>query len=500
MNILELASAFPYPQGVIPASIGGTGDKKNFAKTLARHANYLNTKKIYPDVHPYPPTLSTSSTYSAGVSSGYSASFNGQQLYQASTALSSSGSNTLTMDTTFGILIRPGMAVSHLALDKTNAVPAGTTVVSVTGASHNIVTLSNNLTANVASGDFFGFGASVVNNLGMYPRGNYQYTGQYYYANGSNYAGLQPPFAIEFDHYGTELDVVFYDNESVGGETPLFWVWIDGQPATAAPSYPAGYAHAFGNRGNLVIKFDNAGDNTARWRRIRVYMKGAWIGNIKIAATGQIAASRTSYPKIMWLGDSWTEGKIGTGYATSYLSGIAQMATSLLGWGVPYMAGQGGTGYVNDGGGGSLAPFGDSNRVSRVAAVNPDVLMIMGSTNDNSSSAATIQANAYALYSTLQAQLPQTKILVVGPQSRGVNNDVANSYTNCAAVKAAAQAAGLPFLDMLNEGWITGAGIYGTTTGVGNGDLFMGADNVHLQQAGCEYVARRIAAWIADQA
>ncbi len=30
MNFLELSSAFPYPNGVIPASIGGTGDKKNY--------------------------------------------------------------------------------------------------------------------------------------------------------------------------------------------------------------------------------------------------------------------------------------------------------------------------------------------------------------------------------------------------------------------------------------------------------------------------------------
>ncbi len=491
MNILELASAFPYPNGVIPASIGGTGEKKNLAKMLARQANFKNTP-IWPSVFAYPPTIAASS--STSISTGPLVGWDGTQRMIGIANNTNTGSTVLTFSTTYTPLIRTGMAVRHIMDPANNFIQDGTVVTAVNNSTGE-VTISKPTTGYITVNSYIGFGAKVLNFLGAYAQpcfsNSYPYT-----RNLINAAWKEQPFAVEFDYHGTGFNLIAQDTTAY----PRFWLWVDGQPVTASYSLPGSYTPAIGNRMFFNVTFDNASDNTARWRRIRLYMINARFGGIKINANDTISPVRQKYPKIAWLGDSWTEGVAGTGYGTDWLSGTPYQATALLGCGVPFMAGQGSTGYVSVGVYENVTNFGNSARVAPIVAVDPDALVIWGSINDGSYTDTQVQNAAYTLFKTLQSQIPRTKILAVGVQARGAFTTTQDRANNL-GIKAAAAAAGVPFLSPVEEGWIEGAGKYGATTGMGNADVMIGPDpdGAHLQQAGCDYYARRIAAWIADQ-
>lgn len=493
MNILGLSSAFPYPNGVIPASIGGTGDKRNIGKMLARKANYINTP-IWPSVFAYPPTIAASSSGTIGT--GPLVGWNGQQRMMAVAASwATAGTNIIPVSTTYAPLVRVGQRITHIMNPANNYIPAGTTVTAVdTGTGY--VTMSQNLTATMPGNDYVGFGENVINFLGAYAQpiftSSFPYT-----KNSINASWTATPFAVEFDYYGTGFNVIFHDTNG----QPRFWLWVDGQPVTSAYSLPGSYTPSTGNRAFFNVTFDNVGDNTARWRRIRLYLINAKFGGIKIGVNDAVAATRLSYPKIAWLGDSWTEGVTGTGFGTDLLNTTPQLVNQLLGLGPPIVAGQGSTGYMSNGGA-NKATFGDSTRIDPLVAANPDALVIWGTINDDAYTDTQVQNAAFALYSSLQRQLPQTKLLVVGVQSRGGKGTAQNRANNL-GIKAACAAANVPFLSPLEEGWVEGSGYYGHTTGMGNADVFLSDDgggaSAHCQQAGWEYYARRIAAWIADQ-
>ncbi|MER2520292.1 MAG: SGNH/GDSL hydrolase family protein [Bdellovibrionales bacterium] len=486
MNIFGLSCPAPFPKGILPPSVGGTGEGRNLAKTIARVANYKNTP-IYPSVFAYPPTQAVAAT--GTIATGPLVGWDGTQLMQATTAYASGGQNIITINTTYAPLVRVGMTVWHI-MSATSVIPDGTTVTAVntgTGA----VTLSQNLTGTLVGADYVGFGNNTVSFLGAYAQP--YYTAFPYTQNAVNAEWTAPPFAVEFDYYGTAFNLIFHDINAL----PRFWLWVDGQPTTAAYGMPGSYTPSANNRAFYNVTFDNGGDNTARWRRIRIYMINARFGGMKIGPTDIVCATRQAYPKIAWLGDSWTEGVTGTGYATDLLSGTPHQATALLGLGVPMVAGQGSTGYISTGGAQKPA-FGDSARVAPIVAANPDALMIWGSINDAAQDPTAVQNAAYALYASLQRQLPQTKLLAIGVQARGASTS-ANDRTINQSVKAAAVAAGVPYLDCIGEGWVMGSGKYGATTGMGNADVILGGDGAHLQQTGCEYYARRIAAWLAEQ-
>lgn len=489
MNILELASAFPYPNGVIPASIGGTGDKKIIAKMLARQSNFENTP-VRPSVYAYPPTMATSA--SPSITTAPLIGWDGTQMMWSTTGnWATAGTNIIPMGSTYTPMLNIGMKARHI-MDATPVIPDGTVVTAIDTVAGN-VTLSKNLTGNMPGSSYVGFGDSVVSFIGI--SGQASYRGGYpYMKNASNADWTEQPFAVEFDHYGSAINVLFSDNNAY----TTFWVWVDGQPVTSAPTMPAGFTPGSQGRGWLNITFDNAGDNVARWRRIRIYLLNARFGGMRAGMTDTVASTRLKYPKIAWLGDSWTEGVVGTGFGTSTLEGTPYKATELLGLGLPIMAGQGSTGYVSVGAYGNVTNFGNATRVAPIVAADPDALVIWGSINDAAYTDAQVQNAAYTLYTTFQQQIPRTKLLVVGVQARGGFTSATDRSHNL-ALKAAAAAANVPFLSPVEEGWIEGSGKYGATTGAGNADIMMGSDGAHLQQAGWDYYARRIAAWIADQ-
>jgi len=147
----------------------------------------------------------------------------------------------------------------------------------------------------------------------------------------------------------------------------------------------------------------------------------------------------------VFLGDSYTAGW-GAAKGEGYVGPVA----AELGWlGIP--AGESGTGYVDDSDRVGQTVY--AGRVEDVPSLEPDVVVVQGSTNDVGEPAGAVRAAAGELYAQLAAQVPDARIVVVGPAAPpsvdpvGVR-DVRNE------LQQAASDAGLPFVDPIAEGWL----------------------------------------------
>lgn len=111
-------------------------------------------------------------------------------------------------------------------------------------------------------------------------------------------------------------------------------------------------------------------------------------------------------------------------------------------------AAEGGTGYVA-----SANPFGSAVRVAAVAAFEPELIVFIGSLNDDG--AAGIAAAATDTFDAYRAACPNVPMIVFGPQPSSATATVAAARaSNIAAVKSAAEShpAVLAFFDMVGTG------------------------------------------------
>lgn len=305
-----------------------------------------------------------------------------------------------------------------------------------------------------------------------------------YFANKTNGNDTSAPCADEFDFYGDDLALLFRAEQT---NTAQFWAWVDGKPATAAPVIVSANTSA-GSVSWYRITF-----GSVAMRRIRIYRYLADFGGIDIKPTGAIFQAPRLSPKLFVLGDSYILG-IG---ATTELAGMTQSLGRLLGMEV-FQAGQGGTGYVNNGGGGNKGPYTAAERIAKIKDVLPDYVLVFGSENDDGLSG--VEAAAASVYSQIASASPASRVIVVGPPSLG-STITPNRAANRDAVKAAALAAPnvIGFIDPNNDEqgltWISGTGNAGAPDGSGNADIFTsyGTTAGHPTQAGHDYYARRIA-------
>jgi hypothetical protein len=171
------------------------------------------------------------------------------------------------------------------------------------------------------------------------------------------------PFWVEFNHYGASFALRFLNNTA--GQSKL-WVWVDGQPATSAPTTLA--ANSTGDLFRYLVTF--AG--TAR-RVVRIYMEQAAFAGVEIGPIDSLSPTAHVAPRCYWLGDSYIEGA--NGVATKDTFGAT--ACKYLGW--EFLGGgEGGTGYTNNGGGTSgKTPFGEASRIAALAALQPDWVVVV---------------------------------------------------------------------------------------------------------------------------
>lgn len=291
-------------------------------------------------------------------------------------------------------------------------------------------------------------------------------------ANGQTGSGASS-WAWEFDYYGADLALYFRNAISAGS---YFWVWVNGQPATAAPV--ASTASAANNAYWYRLTWAAAAQ-----RRVRIYVAGADYGGVAVQPTDSISATGKPNYSILVLGDSYTDGTGATNQLTSYPVTLGRMLDVEL-----FQCGIGGTGYVQPGSG---VPYGDATRINPIGTLRPDEVWFVGSINDSTYTSTQVSTNAVAAWNAVKAASPNSIIRVCGVQANSGSMSAANIANNN-ALKAAAQAAGYSWFDPIGEGWITGSGHVGATAGNGNADIMVWTDGVHPSQAGHDYMARRL--------
>jgi len=199
-------------------------------------------------------------------------------------------------------------------------------------------------------------------------------------------------------------------------------------------------------------------------------------------------ASGKKGPRVLFVGDSFTEGTGASG-APNYVT----WASWHMGWEDVWRCGSGSTGYVEDGTRQSLV----DRYANDIITQAPDICVIAMGINDRTaynSSPSSVTTAATTVWDAVIAARPQTQLIIVGPWSNrgGIYVDSVLVAMDT-ALAALASARGLRYISPIQEGWITGNGKVGATTGNGNADIYISTDGTHPSNAGHEYLGWRLA-------
>lgn len=487
----------PTPTNPVASSVGGTGSGSvnALSSLVAAKANAVGP--IYPPVYVNAPTITYAST-TTGITTPQKIGLNGQSITSLMTANALSGQAVITVSTTDAAKIQVGMQVNLYAFPSGGpanntqivAAPAGTTV-SAVNTSTGAVTLSANLTHAVSNGYPVYLGPQVIKFLGQnIVFGNL--SPGVWLLNRSSGNIYEAQWVFETDHYGSEIDFPWRAESTTAG----VWVWVDGQPVTADMQSQTGLSG--GSTYYTRVVFDNASDNVVRPRRVRVYLNTAdpFQAAAYIGPTDTVSLPKTPYPIIAFYGDSYIEG---AGSTSSMAQNIPFKTAYLLGGGGPGICAQGGTGILNNYAGlNNKSYFTDVTRVATCAALNPDILISMGSVNDGTY--VVTQAIAQAFYQQLITAMPRTRIFIVGVQSIGNSGDAyQNRLANDRNQMTAAAALGLPYLSPIQNKWVWGSGNSGSLAGLGNADVLIYSDGTHPTTVGADFYARKIASFVSNK-
>lgn len=266
---------------------------------------------------------------------------------------------------------------------------------------------------------------------------------------------------------------------------------IDGQPvSTANLAYPntSGSAifnvdfTAVGGRQNRHFRWEGLGDAGFRGVGIGVF-DSVWpveTGlDLKVATLGDSVCANTGA----------TDPNGGWQHQFAKLVGITDIR----------QVGLGSSGLVNTGTYNSN--FGDATRLADLVEIQPDVILMMSSVNDQAKTAGTVQAAALAAFQLWRTNFPNALIVVSGLWPGSGNNSAAQLLVETEVLAAfTAWADGNSVFVPVNATgtdtpWVTGTGFVGATSGSGNSNV-LNQDISHPNQAGHDYLAQRWAtAW-----
>lgn len=183
----------------------------------------------------------------------------------------------------------------------------------------------------------------------------------------------------------------------------------------------------------------------------------------------------------------------------------SQLLGHYLGWNDVWDFTQGGTGYVNRGGGPGATTDNFGFRVPEAIMRTPDLWVLMGSTNDQNNYSS-YQASLTAAITAIRAG-SKSPIVVLGIWSL---NDSAwtsgQQIANFEALAASAVSAMndpliffVPIRNDISGPWITGSWNNSYNTNSTNSVAYVSSDNTHPSDFGTQYEARRIVTAIANQ-
>lgn len=181
---------------------------------------------------------------------------------------------------------------------------------------------------------------------------------------------------------------------------------------------------------------------------------------------GLVRKEHPGPPVVAFLGDSLMGG---SGDVPVDLT-IDRVAARALGV-IDCKSAQGGTGWLANGQGNNkdFQPYGHESRVNALVACNPDVLVIVGSLNDDewdtnpATRYFTIKSKVYDTIRTYRGRLPRTAIVVVGPEpSSSYRLANASHCDNIRAVRDAVKEAGGPAAGYAFVDWVGAS--YGSWT------------------------------------
>lgn len=292
--------------------------------------------------------------------------------------------------------------------------------------------------------DFFSYraGGAIQVAGGVFP--DYNYVCSKSITNAAD-AAARAPFCVDFVFSGTTLEVMFK------GVTSSLRIRVDGELVSAT-------ATAIGNTGStyyLPVTFASRAN-----RKISLeFSSNAMFGGVTTGPNDTIVRWKQPGPRCIVLGDSFTEG---TGADAGAASGWVRSFGESLGWADTWASGLGSTGYLATVS--SKATFRQRVQTDLINQ-SPDAWVIAGGFNDYATyTGAQIGAEAALLFAQIKAALPNSAGIVLSPFWRsGVDNAPYTLWAARDAIKAAAVAAGLVFVDVL-EMPLDGAGTPVSTT------------------------------------
>lgn len=290
--------------------------------------------------------------------------------------------------------------------------------------------------------------------------------------------GTPSTWDLEFDFMGDAFTMGHVKLASAD----KFQMYVDGRPIAATPT-------ALQQPADGVAVYTKFAWGSVAQRRIRITFPSNF-ALIKFGLHNALHSFR-AVPKppfsALILGDSWVEG---TG-ASSTVETTINYLRLLSGWEI-FQAGQGGTGYGVAAADSTLGltTFNSINRIRAIAEAQPDLVVFAGTSNNDATTTSDLTTYAGAAFDAAAAASPLSKLVAIGPQNT-TGTPSATRLARRDAIKAAADARGIPFVDRLAGNWITGTGTTAAPGTSGNASLYVYSDGSHLVSAGQFYEAGR---------
>lgn len=331
-----------------------------------------------------------------------------------------------------------------------------------------------------ATGTFSSGAATVISNDGWY-----EYTGSNSAPGSAGFSSfVSGAHASRLSFMTDDLTVVIAQTNASGSYGPT--IEIDGRYLTAGRLPQAGTSGT--TYTTITFPDKRVRRVTVRWAAHSV---GTSIRGVYTSATGTVWAPplRDGAIRMYYMGDSFS---INTNAGDALDYGIAFTASDLLGVDDLYIDGFGGTGYTA----GGANVYTSAARLANLAAYAPNVVIFQGSVNDAAASQSAITTAMTTLLSSVRTPLGANPLVIfTGFMSRATGEATVEGYIRTAAAALAASDPNVLFVPASGDAggaWGQGTGTISTPTGVGNGDAYWSADDLHPIGRGYGYLGNRL--------